>query len=608
MGGTLPVLGRFVTGSLSNLTVRVSWLYAINTFGAVAGTFITGFVLLPGLGIRTTTLAAAAVNLGIFGVSVLLARRVGTAVVSGAAEAESARAEAAPAGPADAGETVPRSRRAERIVLVAFLATGLAALAAEVVWTRVLALVVGTTVYAFSTMLTVFLLGLALGSAAFAKVAQRAARPGLILSLLVVGIGLAVFASAAGFNHLPAVYLALVDSVGKTWQASVAIQFLLSLVIMIVPAVLMGGTFPLVARIYATDLGRVGARIGTAYAFNTVGSIVGSFVGSFVLLELLGVEKGMLVVAVVYLGVGAVLLAQVAEGRGRRVRSAALAAVALAAVVVWLAGPGWDRKMMTSGVYVYGSTYGNKKGLEDALKFKDLLFYDEGPGATVLVERNQAVLSLKIDGKVDASTGSDMVTQELISHLPLLMHPRPDTVLVIGLGSGVSLGSAQRHPVRHLDCVELLENVIGAAPLYREYTYDCLADRRLNLILGDGRNHVLLSEKTYDVIISEPTNVWISGVGDLFTYEFLPLHGNAANDNDWVDYDWIYHEIGWLHSIGPNELVYDGCLQLDLDTNHSDSVHIPHLPVKMKFADYRSYLVKSGSCTLASGCQRRPIA
>ncbi|HVP58262.1 MAG TPA: tetratricopeptide repeat protein, partial [bacterium] len=163
------------------------------------------------------------------------------------------------------------------------------------------------------------------------------------------------------------------------------------------------------------------------------------------------------------------------------------------------------------------------EGMESDLRLKHLLFYDEGPGATVSVEQTQNTLSLKIDGKVDASNSTDMINQEILAHLPLLMHPQAETVLVIGLGSGVSLGSAEQHPVRHLDCVELLKNVVAAADCFKNDTHDCLHDPRVTLVLGDGRNHVLLSDKKYDVIISEPTNVWVSGVGDLFTVEFFRL-------------------------------------------------------------------------------------
>lgn len=521
MGGTLPVLSRLVTQSLSDLTFRVGWLYAINTFGAVAGTLVTGFLLLPHLGMRATTLAVVATNVAIFVTAYLLSRKdVAQAAVAPSPDrhAQEGRREEGLEG---SGVRSGRSR--ERIVLVAFLFTGLAALSGEVIWTRVLALVVGTTVYAFSIMLTVFLLGLAVGSAVFARIAQNIRRPRLTLGLVAAAIGLAVFAGTVAFRYLPAIYMDLYKSVGKTWQTSIGIEFLLSFAIMIVPAFLMGGTFPLVARIYATDVSHVGSRIGTAYAYNTVGSIVGSFVGSFVLLEALGVEKGMLTVSLVYLAVGALLLLLLSEGLARRLRLAWSAAVAAAAIAVALLGPGWDTKLMTSAVYVYAGVYRDRAGLEDALKFKDVLFYDEGAGATVSIERNQNVISLKIDGKVDASSGSDMINQEFLAHIPLLMHPKPDTVLVIGLGSSVTLGSAARHPVKHIDCVELLENVVTAAGFFEDIAYGCLSDPRVNLILGDGRNHVQLTRKKYDVIISEPTNVWISGVGDLFDYEFFRL-------------------------------------------------------------------------------------
>ena len=521
MGGTLPVLSRFVAGSLSNLTFRVGWLYAINTFGAVVGTSVTGFILLPHLGMRATTWVAVTVNLAIFAVAYLLARRErpgGRGAKPSPAEATPAKSQMPASEPPK-----PRTTRYEKVVLLAFLATGLAALSAEVLWTRVLALVVGTTVYAFSIMLTVFLFGLALGSALFARVAQRTRRPGIFLAGLVAAIGFTVFASTVAFSRLPALYMKLYHSVPKTWSGGLTIEFLLSGLVMVVPALLMGGTFPLVARIYATDLARVGGRIGTAYAFNTVGSILGSFIGSFVLLEFLGVEGGMVLISLVYVAVAVALLAAASSELKRPLRLAGSGILAAGAALVILLTPGWDKQLMTSGVYVYANVYETSEGMRSDLRLKRLLFYDEGPGATVSVERTQNVLSLKIDGKVDASTSTDMITQQMIAHLPLLMHPKPDTVLMIGLGSGVSLGSTEQYPVEHIDCVELLKNVVGAAGLFTDYNHDCLADPRVDLVLGDGRNHVLLTRKQYDVIISEPTNVWISGVGDLFTYEFFRL-------------------------------------------------------------------------------------
>jgi spermidine synthase len=527
MGGTLPILSRYVTRSLSSLTFRVGWLYSINTFGAVLGTFGTGFLLLPTLGISTTTYAAVTANVAIFLISMLLARSGGMGVPAPASAPskrppEERKEQKAESLPTDVSAVPsPKGRAVERSVLVAFLFTGLAALSAEVVWFRVLTLVVGTTTYAFTTMLTTFLLGLAVGSAVFARIAQRVSRPRTLFAVVVLAIGFVVFASTVAFGKLPVLYMQLYETTTRTWGNLMSLQFLLSLGLLIVPTFLMGGTFPLVARIYATDLAKIGARIGTAYAFNTVGSICGSFLGSFLLLRMLGVEHGMIAVSLIYLVVGFVLFLAVAERMRQSLRLVGSSVVAVIVAVMIAFSPGWDQKLMTSAVYVYAPVYETRQGLMQTLERRHLLMYDEGPGATVSVERDQNILAIRIDGKTDASSGSDMITQELISHLPLLFHPEPDTVLLIGLGSGVSLGSAETYDIEYIECVELLENVIDAAHFFDDITYDCMSDPRLRLIVGDGRNHVALTDRMYDVIISQPTNPWISGVGDLFTIEFF---------------------------------------------------------------------------------------
>jgi len=512
MGGTLPILSRYVTESLSTLTQRVGLLYSINTFGAVAGTFVTGFVLLPALGMKMTTFAAVAANVAIFLTSLVLSRSHGRRLTAaGKAAGKTAEVETGPG----------KRTSSETIVLVAFLFTGLAALSAEVIWSRVLTLVVGTTVYAFTIMLTTFLLGLALGSAAFSRIAQKVSKPRTLFAVLVLLIGFVVFATIVAFGKLPIAYMKIYESMDPTWTKLISLKFLLCVGLMIVPTFLMGGTFPLVARIYAIDLSRIGARIGTAYAFNTVGSILGSFIGSFLLLVFLGVEKGMVTVAGVYLAVGVVLFLTITERMKRGRRLAVAVVVVLAAALMLIFSPGWDHKLMTSGVYTYADIYKDVEGLRKALERRHLLFYDEGPGATISVERVENLLSLKIDGKNDASNAEDMITQELISHLPLLLHDDPDTILIIGLGSGVSVSSVAVHDVERIDCIELLDNVVAGARYFGEYNHDVLDDPRVHMTIGDGRNHVRLTNRTYDVIISQPTNPWISGVGDLFTVEYF---------------------------------------------------------------------------------------
>jgi len=301
-------------------------------------------------------------------------------------------------------------------------------------------------------------------------------------------------------------------------------QVLLSGITMLLPAFIMGGLFPLFARLYARDIAAVGGEIGRLYAFNTLGSILGSVAGTLIFLRVFGMEKSLMLIGAVYVVTGTAVLLKLGEFRAPLARLAAPAAVGISALAVLFAAPEIDRKTVTSGVYRYAPVYETVEGLKANMRRISILFYDEGTDATVSVEKSRGEISILIDGKADASSGiKDMQTQVLLAQLPLLLHPAPDSVLVIGLGSGVTLGSAETHDVRWIECVELLRNVVDASSYMNEFNSDCLADPRVDLIIGDGRNHLLLTERAYDVIISEPTNPWISGVGDLFTEEFFRL-------------------------------------------------------------------------------------
>jgi spermidine synthase len=538
MGGTLPVLSKYVVRNLSHLTQRVGTLYAVNTAGAVLGAFGAGFLLLPALGIRNATVLCSVINIVICGIALLISvkahqtaaeDRRGSASDRGAGPE---KIEPPDAGPRATGQVEPgqvrtssdRSSRWDRLILIVFLITGFLALSIEVIWTRVLTLVIGTTVYAFSIMLTTFLLGLALGSAVFARIAQRTRHPGRVLGLLVASIGITVFLSSIAFGKIPLIYMYHYEHQAATWGGMVWLKFLLCFIIMLVPTFLMGGVFPIIARIYARSISKVGREIGTVYAFNTVGSILGSIAGSFLFLRFLGVEHALIAISGAYLAVSIVLLFTVALYRTSRARVVTAVSLILIGAVLLTLSPGWDKKIMTSGVYRYAPLYRTVEGLKEATRWRNILFYDEDPGATVSVERNQNEIALIIDGKGDASTGiTDMTTQLLLAHLPLLSHADPDTLLIIGLGAGVTLGSAEQYDVSHIDCVELLGGVVEAADYFKAYTYDCLRDPRVNMIVGDARNHILLSDQAYDVVISQPPNPWISGVGDLFTLEFFEM-------------------------------------------------------------------------------------
>jgi spermidine synthase len=195
-----------------------------------------------------------------------------------------------------------------------------------------------------------------------------------------------------------------------------------------------------------------------------------------------------------------------------------VAAVALASVI-WT--PRWDRELLASGVYKYAPYVADNLDVETALEAGTLLYYRDAAAAAVSVKRLAGVLSLAIDGKVDASTGSDMLTQKALAHLPLLLHPEPRDVFLLGLGSGVTLASALLHSVERVDVVEISPEVVDASRFFATVNRNALDDPRAHLILGDGRSHAMLSARKYDVIISEPSNPWMAGVAALFTREFF---------------------------------------------------------------------------------------
>ena len=188
-----------------------------------------------------------------------------------------------------------------------------------------------------------------------------------------------------------------------------------------------------------------------------------------------------------------------------------------------LLAPAWDRELLASGLYKYARQVPAGADVEAALRAGTILYYREGATGTVSVKRLTGDLSLAIDGKVDASTAGDMITQKVLAHLPLLMHPSPRSVGIIGLGSGVTLGSALTHPVSAVDVIEISPEVVEASRYFEAENRHALDDPRTRLIVGDGRSHLALSSRQYDVIVSEPSNPWMAGVAALFTREFFTI-------------------------------------------------------------------------------------
>lgn len=504
MGATLPLLSRFTTQRLERMGRDLGRLYALNTLGAALGAALTGFLLVPSLGVQTTLWAAAGANLLIGALAFVLTD--------------------APAGRAPADEPAPR--RGDLAALWALGLTGFASMIYEVSWTRTLSLLIGSSVYAFTLMLVAFICGLGLGSLVLAGWIDRRARLLGTLALLELAVGLTALLVEPLFGLLPLVVVELVNRYAGSFGLLHLSEFLLAFGLMFLPTFAAGGIFPAAAKLYTRHLATVGKSVGDAYAANTLGAVLGAFAGGFLLIPLIGVQASILAATTLNLGLGLYFLWRDGWFRRPLVRVLAPGLLLLPLAVSRL--PAWDVALLNSAPYLYAGQYESAarlagQGMAYTIgRDRRLLYAEEGMTATVTAWDLRGERFMRVNGKVVASSqGKDLRSHSLLAHLPLLLHEDPQHVLLIGLGCGISLGAALCHPIEAIDCVELSPEVVEATELFSEVNQDALADPRTQMIVGDGRNHLALSEGRYDVIISQPSSLWIAGMVDLFTREFF---------------------------------------------------------------------------------------
>jgi spermidine synthase len=510
MGATLPILVAALARGSAAVASRVGLLYGVNTLGAVAGVLVSTFFLFGAIGVRGTNLVGAALDVAVGAVAVLvLAPRF---VV--ARPAEPSPADAIPA---------PGRRRWSPAVL-AYGAVGFSALVYEVSWTRVLAMVLGSSVYAFATMLAAFLAGIALGSLLARRWGDRFVRPIAAYAVGVGALGLLALGTLMLLGLLPDLFISTVAGLGASRTGLVATGVVVSMLAMLGPTLVLGALFPLLARA-AVGKGNDPARsVGEIYFVNTLGSAAGAFSAGFLLIPAFGLRMTMALAIALDLAVAAGLLLWQREWTGTR-RTVAAAVAGLAAALVLIFPPAWDAAALTRGTFLI-LTADVDVGIEPipitGIRDREILYYRDGLNATVSVHRSWGDTFLRINGKGEAGTGSTaMPTQVLAGQIPMLFGPRPERVLVVGLASGVTAGSAALHKPARLDVVELEPAVVDASHLFDDYNNRPLAQPFTRLITDDGRSHLARTRERYDVIISQPSNPWITGSASLFTREYF---------------------------------------------------------------------------------------
>lgn len=509
MGATLPALVRYASRSGSSVGRQTGVFYAVNTAGAVVGTLLAAFVLIRVLGITMTLVVTGAINFIIAAVAWRL----------GAAPVEDDPTEAAPAYAQP--EFSPRLARA---ATAAFAVSGFCALAYEVLWTRILVFFLGSTTYAFATMLAAFLAGIAAGSAVASRWVERVSGPAALLGAAQVGIGIAAVVLLPLFGEV----YTLVRAIGVGGRVTV---FLVCVLFMLVPTFLMGASFPLTARITAGQRGGVAATLGGVYALNTIGAIAGSLAAGFLIAPTLGIRNGILTVAVVNVVVGVAVLYAQPNARPREAwlpLGVGLATVAVAFVL-------FPRTQFFVKSAIYQEQY-TRAGLT-----AEVLSYEENADASVTVIRDpDGEKRLYVDTNEAANESRwDAPSHRVIAHVPLLLHPNPKRALVVGFGMGRTSNSIVQHGV-HVDAAEISPGVPRAARRFFSEANNGILDSPLfSLHINDGRNYVLTTRNRYDMISTGIIHPLVSsGSSSIYSRDFYEMCRDILTE-DGVMSQWV---------------------------------------------------------------------
>lgn len=505
MGGTLPVMVRALSPGTGKVGLGGGRLYAANTAGAIAGTLLAAFLLIPAFGVMGSALFAACLNLlAALGATLLKPQAVTRPVTEQGNAAH---------------------RPGARLGIALYALAGAVALGYEVVWTQSIVQFMSTRAYAFAVVLATYLAGLVLGSALYARKSDRLTDPWGWFGLLIAAAGLISLAQLAGLGQwliLAQTQLEffVLDITGSELAGMCARFAVAAVCVVLLPTTLLGAAFPLALRL-VVDRSHVGRDVGTVVAANTFGGIAGVLLTGFVLIPAIGLVRTLATLAAIAAAVGLIAVWRGANV-GRNMRAAVIILAALTLMTASLLSPSRLADLMP------GAGQGK------------LVFYQEGRAGTVAViqqgKGDRAFSRLYIQGV--SNTGDAMPSlryMRLQALIPLLIHRgTPRSALVIGFGTGITAGAMLRYrDLQRPVVAELLPEVLAAAPLFRG-SYGAVSDPRLDIRLRDGRRELLSNDQRYDVITLEPPPPSAAGVVNLYSSDFYRLAANRLENNGLV--------------------------------------------------------------------------
>lgn len=531
LGATFPLVSSAVLRTDSSQPGHdVAALYFLNSLGAVLGVLAAAFILIPAVGLPGTLKLAGSVNL-VLALAAFYLSRVAPA----------------PLAIPQVNTTLSTGEISERwllrlLLLTAFL-TGLSSFMYEIAWIRMLSLVLGATTHSFEIMLAAFILGLALGGAWVRNHVDRVGDSLRFLARIQLAMGVAAAATLPFYNMsfdvMAWILSALARNTGGFLLFSLA-SSAIALLIMLPATFCAGMTLPLITyRLVRSPSGE--KALGMVYAVNTLGAIIGVIIAVHLMLEWVGVRGTLLVGALIDVALG-VLLLVVLRPRGSPLRFPGVAVAATALLVAIAVGFEIDPKRSASGVF--------RTGVASIPKDADILFHRDGKTATVdVVESAGGIRAIRTNGKPDASLmtrpggtpTSDEFTMALLAVLPMGHQPQAKTAAVIGLGSGMSSAMLLASPtLTRLDTIEIEPAMVAGAQFFRPDANAAFDDPRSRIVIDDAKSYFARGRERYDIIVSEPSNPWVSGVASLFTEEFYQRLAGYLNEGGVLSQ--------WLHT------------------------------------------------------------
>ena len=501
MGASLPALSRWIELNQRGVSWW-GWLYGGNTLGAVFGCLLAGFYLLRLYNVSIATYCAVAINFAVALLSLAMSSRL-------PARSDLESPEELPE-PAPASLPTPANQWS---IYVAIALSGAGALGAEVVWTRLMGMLLGSTVYVFSIILAVFLIGIALGSgagAAFSRLVNARAALGWCQALLAVAVFWSAYMIADSLPYWP-VNPMLSVSPWQTFQLDIA----RCLWAILPPALFWGASFPLALAAVANPGEDSGKLVGGIYAANTLGAIIGALAVSLALVPWIGTQDTQRVILIV-----AALGAAVVLGPYAWERSSAVTASALTLALI-LAGYLAMNVDQIPGELI---AYGRRIAVSGESK---VLYTVEGRNSSVAITQyGDGAIEVDVNGHVEATTEIfDMKLQRMVGHLPALLHPNPKSVLGIGFGAGVSAGTFTRYPnLEHITVCEI-EPVIPptSTRFFAKQDYEVYLNPKTHVVFDDARHYILTTKNKYDVIASDPLDVFVKGTAAIYSVEYFNM-------------------------------------------------------------------------------------